>query len=247
MIQAKTVLALFALLAVSAPWAAEAGALTGVWTACPKGPTINECMVKSLEKLFPVMVKGIPAYDIPVLDPIEVGTVDYSTKDLKMVTKNAVMKGLFTNSKIVLVEADPDKFSLRVNMKVPEIVNEGEYELGGKLLMMPVSGAGHFTLKYTDVSLDLAFSGKGETRDGKTYMVLEDVKVVLVPGGLEAKVENLFNGNKELSDNFHKFVNENWKEIFDDSKEKMWAALGQFFKKSFTKLYHDVPYEEIYS
>lgn len=50
-----------------------------------------------------------------------------------------------------------------------------------------------------DVSLDVTLVGKGETRDGKNYMSLEDVKVVLMPGQLISQVENLFNGNKELS------------------------------------------------
>lgn len=30
-------------------------------------------------------------------------------------------------------------------------------------------------------------------------------------------------------------------------KEKLWSSLGAFFKQSFTKMYHDVPYNEIYT
>lgn len=48
--------------------------------------------------------------------------------------------------RLVVSRADPDKYTLRVNMKIPKITNEGEYEMGGKMLVMPVSGNGHYVL-----------------------------------------------------------------------------------------------------
>lgn len=226
----------------------QAGKLGNAWTPCPKADAnLNTCITNSLEKFLPLMKKGIPQFDIPVLDPLVLGDMDFSTKDLKMIYKGAKMSKLFTDYKIVLVEFDPDKYTMRMNLKVPEVISEGEYELNGKLMVMPVVGKGGFTLTYQDVSFDLTFLGKAKTKDGKPYMELNEAKVVFQPGNLIVKVDNLFNGNKELSDNFHKFVNENWRDIFNEFKDKIWGSMAAFFKQTFTKMFDEIPYNEVYT
>ncbi|KAK3923269.1 Protein takeout [Frankliniella fusca] len=236
-------------LVLAALGSAQAAALLGdVWKPCPKAdPNLNECMMKSVEKFLPILKKGIPRFNIPVLDPLMLGDLDFSTNDLKMVYKDTKMSKLFTDYKVVLVEFDPEKHTMRMNLKVPEVVSEGHYELNGKLMVMPVVGSGAFTLTYQDVNFDLTLHGKPKMKDGKPYMDLVEAKTVFTPTNLLVKVENLFNGNKELSDNFHKFVNENWKDIFNEFKPKIWGSMDVFFKQVFTKIFEDVPLTEIYT
>jgi hypothetical protein len=41
---------------------------------CSKGdPNLNQCVYNSVERLKPYLVNGIPEYDIPSLEPIDLG------------------------------------------------------------------------------------------------------------------------------------------------------------------------------
>lgn len=58
---------------------------------------------------------------------------------------------------------------------------------------------------------------------------------------------NLFNGNKELGDNMNLFLNENWKDIFEDTKVSIEKAFVRVIKDYINDVFMMLPYKDLFA
>lgn len=58
--------------------------------------------------------------------------------------------------------------------------------------------------------------------------------------------ENLFNGDKVLSDTTNQFLNQNWKEILNELKPVLTKTIGDIYKAISEPIFMKFPYEEIF-
>lgn len=87
---------------------------------------------------------------------------------------------------------------------------------------------------------------KEEIIDDKTYWKVISYKVNMKPEQISFKFDNLFNGNKLLSDRLHAVVNEHWQPLWLESKndfEKVYSNLYTEFSK---KLFDNVPIDSVF-
>lgn len=58
---------------------------------------------------------------------------------------------------------------------------------------------------------------------------------------------NLFKGDKALGDNTNLFLNENWKDIFNELKVNLFDAFGQIMENVITGMFTRIPYKELFA
>lgn len=58
--------------------------------------------------------------------------------------------------------------------------------------------------------------------------------------------ENLFDGNRALGDNMNLFLNENWKEIFEELRVAIEASFADIFKGLVNRLFTTLPYNQMF-
>lgn len=58
---------------------------------------------------------------------------------------------------------------------------------------------------------------------------------------------NLFNGNKELGDNMNLFLNENWQDIFKETKASIEKAFVRVIKEYINDVFMKMPYKDLFS
>ena len=83
-------------------------------------------------------------------------------------------------------------------------------------------------------------------KKGQKYLKVVEGKLVLTPGLVKFKLENLFDGDKTLGDNINSVMNENWKEVFADVKSSYEEAYSQIVETIFNNLLAKVPYDELF-
>uniref|UniRef100_A0A1A9ZDH2 Uncharacterized protein n=1 Tax=Glossina pallidipes TaxID=7398 RepID=A0A1A9ZDH2_GLOPL len=93
----------------------------------------------------------------------------------------------------------------------------GDYIVSGKILILPIQGEGKSNLTLVDPTIRMEFSGTADEKNGDIYMKVTNFRVLIEPKSMIYKFDNLFNGDKALGDNMNKFLNENWKEIFNEN------------------------------
>lgn len=58
--------------------------------------------------------------------------------------------------------------------------------------------------------------------------------------------ENLYNGDRALSDSTNHFLNENWQEIFSELKGSIFEAFTLITQSLLNNIFQKVPYRELF-
>ncbi|XP_037944264.1 protein takeout-like [Teleopsis dalmanni] len=120
----------------------------------------------------------------------------------------------------------------------------GNYEVNGRFFFFPINGRGKSNMTIVNSDVILKFNGTSYKKNGGTYMKVENIRIRLNPGRVYFNFENLFNSDKELSNNMNLFLNENWREIFiemQDSVNKVYSDIySEIITKVFSKFFQSV-------
>jgi hypothetical protein len=158
---------------------------------------------------------------------------------------------------------DLEKKTAKLEMIVPEIKILAEYDVNGKILLLPVYGEGPgtvimskkflcWTFHVLNVYLfpenmhgKLTFTFEEYEKKGEKHLKIIEGKLKMQPESVHFNFENLFNGDKALGDNINKVMNENWEEVFSDVKSSYEDAFGQIVTGLFNGLLAKVPISEL--
>ncbi|KAF9804410.1 hypothetical protein SFRURICE_014330, partial [Spodoptera frugiperda] len=184
------------------------------------------CLKGSAQAAVPLLAAGVPDMGIATMDPMHIDQVKTVQAGLAMDFRNTIVKGL-------------------KNCKC-SVTMEGDYTLGGKLLIMPIEGSGKYRIKIRGVVVKIQLDIDEKPRDGATYWVVKNWNYsATVEKDVHYKFRNLFNGNKQLSDAIHEFANQNWRDIFQDVAPPIVKVVVGRIVKETTKLFDNVPLEEL--
>lgn len=95
---------------------------------------------------------------------------------------------------------------------------------------------------YVKFSTDL----KPVEKNGQIYATLEHVKLEMDVENTHFQFDDLFNGNKELSDNMNKILNESSKEVFEEIKPSLTKGLGLIMKELVNGFFDKYPYADYF-
>nr|ATU07287.1 takeout [Spodoptera litura] len=209
-------------------------------TPCKQDDTA--CLKASAQAAVPILAAGIPNMGISVMDPMHVDRVKTVEAGLAMDFRNTNVKGL-KNCKVLMLTRHPHRTDLDLKCSV---TMDGDYTLGGKLLIMPIEGSGKYTIKIRGIVVKIQLDVDEKARDGGTYWVVKDWKhTTTVEKGVHFKFRNLFQGNKQLSDAIHEFANQNWRDIFQEVAPPIVKVIVGRIVSETTKLFDHVPIEEL--
>ncbi|KAE8744711.1 hypothetical protein FOCC_FOCC008619 [Frankliniella occidentalis] len=184
-------------------------------------PQVDQCIKKSVEQLRPHLVRGIPAFNVPSLEPlilpeIRVGEVDLARNDIEMA------------------------------ITLPKLFILGDYTVDGRVFLLPVRGAGQLTGNMTDCKGDVHLRGTVSKRDGVDYLKYDTLAVRIAVGRGSLHLDNLFGGQQTLGDIVNAAINSNFKAFFGELKPSVERALSQEFLSVANKIVTAVPYEKLF-
>ncbi|XP_050563287.1 circadian clock-controlled protein daywake-like [Spodoptera frugiperda] len=198
-----------------------------------------ECIKKSAQSFVETFTAGIPEVGTEVLEPVHIDVIKIDLSGLKLTVRDADIKGL-KKSVIDKLKVDTAKKVIELTYHVAPIVLKGKYKAGGMLLILPISGDGDVTIKIKNLGVTLTMPYDIVKNDqGKDVIELKSYKYTYENNeNTHFKLTNLFNGNKQLSDAMHTFMNDNWKAIsqefgnpmLDKPIQKIYTAIKIFLK-----------------
>lgn len=81
---------------------------------------------------------------------------------------------------------------------LPLLDIKAQYDLKGKVLILPLVGHGAAELKLIDVKTKVTTNVSFPEVEGRETVRVDKMKVTFTVGGMKVKLHNLFNGNKVL-------------------------------------------------
>lgn len=118
--------------------------------------------------------------------------------------------------------------------------------MSGIVLILPIFSSGNSSLVLDDIVFTARFKPKVTEKNGKKYIQTKRYDLSFDTTRMHMRFENIFNGNKELSDDTNRFLNENWRTIFLELKPLVEFAVEEMTKSVVNRIFLKLPYDEIF-
>lgn len=243
-------LATFAILLLTPVAHAKSKKASDYFTLCHRGESdFAGCVKRAIEEAKPKLVQGIPELRLPSVDPLKLQQLELQEGQgnfrFTMRLKDASITG-FRNCEIRSVKSSPDLSSWEIDAFTPHLHVDGRFEMEGRLLALPIQGQGEGFMDFYNVSTIHELTLKNVTRKGKLYNHVDTKKWILDTDFATANFTKLFNGDPTLGNATNKFLNENWREMFETYKHLPEEAFGQYFYELENGFFHQFPLEELF-
>lgn len=106
-----------------------------------------------MNAITPYLANGIPSLKLPALDPLFLPslTVDRNLETLKIKANMSQIRVYgATNFAIDDLKANPNDLSVNIKVRLPHVHMNGNYDVQGRLLLLPLNGAGNFRGNFSE-------------------------------------------------------------------------------------------------
>lgn len=164
---------------------------------------------------------------------------------LALTLRNFNIYGL-RNIKFKKARTEIEKQHIEWDFEIPQVQILGQYDISGKVLILPITGKGDANVTITDLKITYKYDWTYITRNNKQYMNITTSKLLFENGRTYFDLKNLFNGDKVLGTNMNFFLNDNWQEVTKELGPAVGDAIGEVFRQLLTSIAELVPWEYIY-
>ncbi|XP_075145850.1 protein takeout-like [Haematobia irritans] len=211
-------------------------------------PQLNKCARNSLNTLKDRLAYGIPELYIPPLEPLIIPEIkmnqDTGAVYLKSTYRNVELYGM-SKFNVKSFNIDTNKMKFTTVMHFPSLTMNADYDIDGKIMMMPMVGTGQCNANFTDVTMTTVILGERQKKNGKTYLKVKDIDVNYKVDRVKIHLDNLFNGDKALGERMNEFLNENWDSLSEELRPLLEKALSRVVKTSTEKLFKAYSYDDL--
>lgn len=192
------------------------------------------CILNSINYLRPYLKMGVPEYNIPSLEPLKLKKLSLSlTKSLRILLTDVSVEGA-SNFEINEVKIDLNNLldNILVNVDLPNIVVDANYEVDGKVLLLPIRGSGPMHGNFTNskgactIRVERYFDENGVEKAR-----IRDFNIKISVGKGTLRLENLFNGEQVLGDVINSAINNNFKSFLRELSPLIEVALSDTFQQ----------------
>ncbi|XP_073976116.1 protein takeout-like [Rhodnius prolixus] len=212
-------------------------------------PLFDTCLNNAVEDAIKKLANGIPKLGLLALEPLSITQLSIGKGrgpiSLDLTFKNLKIHGV-TNVKIMDQKTNLKEIRLECRSVNKKLVLEGDYETDGKILLLPIRGKGKAHIVLDNVDGYSIITGETKTKRSKQFLEVKKYDYKFQPSKMTLQLDNLFNGEKALSDGMNKILNDNWEEVLKELKPSFEEALSEIFKEITNRLYQKVSLDEIY-
>uniref|UniRef100_A0A1A9ZDI3 Uncharacterized protein n=1 Tax=Glossina pallidipes TaxID=7398 RepID=A0A1A9ZDI3_GLOPL len=202
---------------------------------CKAGDHI--CITQRINDVIRRYPEGNPLFKMPNLKLItvdrlaETKTASNTPLQLKFQLFDVKITGLDKAKALSVKGFEKDTQYHEIEFQVPIMKIVARYEIDGKLLLLPIKGSGNGEFIFKDVHITGTHKFNLEKRDGKNYIKTVSFLTSMEPRSITFKFENLFGGNKELTDATNKVLSDNSLDVWNVMGEQFKNGLGQLYRK----------------
>ncbi|CAH1383474.1 unnamed protein product [Tenebrio molitor] len=214
-----------------------------------KRDDLDQCLSTAVADAVRQLGQPQSAIGLPSLEPLEIPslTVGAGTGPVGFAQNfhNVKIKGL-TKDFTLKAKMDTKENILNLEFVYADFRIEADYEIDGRILVLPIRGKGPGLLVLERVKLNFNFFLEEYEKKNKKHYRVTKSEMAIEPGSIQFTLSNLFDGDKALGDNINQVLNDNWKEVFADVKSGYESGLGQVISSLFQNLLDKVPISDLF-
>ncbi|CAH2047406.1 unnamed protein product, partial [Iphiclides podalirius] len=200
----------------------------------------SKCAKESAQAAIPIFAAGLPEFGVRTLDPVTFPRIDASSPNLKLILTDVTIKGL-KNCIAKKVKRDKPKSKLFLKFQCSGVL-DGQYEMKGQLLILPIEGKGpiHVTLRKAEISVEMDVEEQNDRWNIKKWKHSYELK-----DNSEVVFGNLFNGNEVLRNAAQEVIASSGNEIIMEVGPPMIDALVDVVASEMNNFFHKVSVTEL--
>ncbi|EDW05829.2 circadian clock-controlled protein daywake [Drosophila mojavensis] len=215
------------------------------------------CILEQVKIYFREFKYGLPAWNIPSVEPLQLGTLRIKSggasdsMQFSLIMRDTTLHHFSDRAILRSVKgfsADltkPLKLIWIVNS--PDIEVRANYEVDGKLLILPIVSKGTMVINLSQMQSKTRITAVPEQRpDGHSYLKVTDYKTVAKVSSGSFNMSNLFDDNVELRDSTLKVLNDEWSALSADIQPKILEAADRAYRTVLQMLFDKIPYDEFF-
>ncbi|XP_054087752.1 protein takeout-like [Zeugodacus cucurbitae] len=123
----------------------------------------------------------------------------------------------------------------------------GDYSIKGRVLVLPITGTGASNITMLNSKIRIQFVGAPVEKSEGVYMSVKSARLSVEPARMIFNFGNLFNGDKQLGETMNTFLNENWKEIYEEVRATFTNVFSKIFISVIENVFSLYPYDKYFS
>merc|ERR1712179_582833 len=189
------------------------------------GRDLNTCLTDLAVAIKPYMKTGVPDLGIPRADPL---ILDQIAFDLQNPIIDVHVE--FTEHELLYIRADRSSRTIEMSMFIPASKTVGKYVIEGKVAVLELEA--YDPAAYVTEFTNTTVTGKAQLNIRDNRVVIdEDPDITIDVGGLNIKMDNLFNGQADqLAKTVDKFLNQNTDKFIKDFQPAIAKSVSGFLK-----------------
>jgi len=197
------------------------------------GQDLNSCLTDLAVAIKPYMKTGVPELGIPQADPLILDEIAFDLKnpiiDVHVEFTENEVTGL-SEHELLFINADKADRTIEMSMFIPRSKSVGKYVIEGKVAVLELEA--YAPSAYVTEFTNTTISGKARLNIRDNRVVIdEDPEITIDVGGLNIKMENLFNGQADqLAKTVDKFLNQNTDKFIKDFQPAIAKSVSGFLK-----------------
>ncbi|XP_076644820.1 protein takeout [Halictus rubicundus] len=209
-------------------------------------PNISDCVKQSINLLKPYLKDGIEALRIPPCEPLRLSEIEINQSSGPIyVHAKYTNISIFEGTNIVpkSVKIDLDKNRMRLKFHIPRLSMITNYNLNGRIMMLPITGngVGHGNFTDIDAIITLQMQRYRDQETGLIHQRVGDIYVDFEMDHASMHLDNLFDGDVTLSGAMNLFLNENWRTVVAEVKPKLEEKIGELIKEFTNTIFSEFP------
>lgn len=212
---------------------------------CKRDENLSKCAKEHGNAAIADIVKGDPKYKIPNLNPIVLPKVEVQAGDnLKIALKDLIIHGL-ENMVLDDISFDLDKKFIEIQLSTDYLKLNGEYDIDGRILILPIKGNGPAYLNFGPSVIKGRILFETGMKDGQEYITKMIPNFSYDISKPYYHFDNLFNGDKQLGDHMNQFLNENAADVHKELSPAVSETINKIVLNILEGFLGNVPLDEI--
>ncbi|XP_067014165.2 protein takeout [Anabrus simplex] len=207
---------------------------------------LEDCILNSIERIRPNLKAGIPELNVPSIEPLIIPELVVSPGGrFRAIGHNVTIFGA-GDFKVTKLRVNLDKHEFHVGITIPEMYFVADYDVDAQILLLTLKGRGPLTANATQCSGDVLLKAQLVKKKGETYLHFYNIEIGLTLGKTRIHLDNLFNGDKTLSDATNTALNENSEEFIAAVKPIAEGVIAKFLLETSNKITEQFTYDELF-
>ncbi|XP_044752566.1 circadian clock-controlled protein daywake-like [Coccinella septempunctata] len=197
-------------------------------------PELNKCVTNTFNHLRPYLINGIKDINVPSIDPFKIERIVIENGQGPFRIRASffnVTAGGASNYSIQSVNADVDRYTIELGVKLPRIEIRGKYDVNGNVLLFPVRSKGDFWAIFLDIDAAAKIYGKEiKNKEGVRFMKIDKMFVDFRFSKSRFRIKDIINHGNVIGEAMNQFLNNNSEEIIKEMKPAATTAIAKHFK-----------------